>query len=212
MYMVCPGCGQYSEEKVIDAGNSTAICPFCGYVHPFIRQDLFIITGASGTGKSAIGLELVRRLPECVVLESDILWRAEFASAADNYQGYRNTWLRMANNIGQNGRPVVLLGSAVPEQFESCPQRRYFKTIFYLALVCDAEILGGRLRRRPEWRKTGSNEFIQRMVDFNNWFKQNAANSQPPIDLVDTTHFTVAESTATVAEWVKAKTIVSDKI
>jgi hypothetical protein len=31
----------------------------------------------------------------------------------------------------------VLCGSAVPEQYEHCPERRYFTTIHTLALVCD---------------------------------------------------------------------------
>src|SRR6266496_6638262 len=70
-------------------------------------------------------------------LVSDILWGAVPATPANNYSDYRNMWLRVAKNIGQAGRPVVLCGTAIPEQFETCPERRYFSTLHYLAMVCD---------------------------------------------------------------------------
>ena len=73
MFSVCPNCGEYSVEKSIDPSGPFAICPHCHYAHPFLQQPLFIITGASGTGKSTICLSLVTKLHECVVLEQDIL-------------------------------------------------------------------------------------------------------------------------------------------
>src|SRR5947209_1270400 len=125
MFNVCPKCGEYAVEKEIDLSGPFAICPHCRYAHPFIRQPLFIVTGASGTGKTAICLALVPQLPECVVLESDILWDEAFDTPEDDYHKYREVWLRLATNIGQSGRPVVLFGSAVPDQFEGLPERRY---------------------------------------------------------------------------------------
>lgn len=108
MFNVCPQCGQYPADKLIDARGPVALCPACGYAHPFLQSPLFVLSGASGAGKTAIGLTLVRLLPECVVLESDILWGAVPATADDNFASYRNTWLRVAKNVGHGGRPVVL--------------------------------------------------------------------------------------------------------
>ena len=51
VFTVCPSCGEYSEEKEIDAACPFAICPYCGYRHRSVHLPLFIITGASGTGK-----------------------------------------------------------------------------------------------------------------------------------------------------------------
>src|SRR5437762_10497370 len=76
MFNVCPKCGEYSVEKPIDASGPFAICPFCGYAHPFLQLPLFIITGSSGSGKTTICLELIPLVQECVILESDILWGA----------------------------------------------------------------------------------------------------------------------------------------
>jgi len=120
VFNVCPQCGEYSVEKTIDPSGPFAICPFCHYAHPFLQQPLLIITGPSGVGKTTICLKLVPLLKECVVMESDILWGAFPATPENNYRDYRNMWLRIAKNIGQAGRPVVLCGTALPEQFEQC--------------------------------------------------------------------------------------------
>ncbi len=205
MFNVCPQCGAYAEEKQIDPAGPFAICPHCGYAHPFLQQPLFIITGASGAGKSTACLALVPALPECVVLESDILWGLIPASPDDDYRAYRNVWLRLAKNIGQAGRPVVLCGSAVPAQFERCPERRYFATLHYLALVCDDAALAERLRQRPGWRSADAPEVVERMVRFNRWLKDHAETSQPPIMLYDTTNRSVPETTAALAQWVRER-------
>jgi len=165
---------------------------------------LFLLSGASCTGKSTVCLDLISRLPECVCLESDILWGAVNATPDDGYRGYRDLWLRVAKNVGQAGRPVLLCGSAVPEQVENCPERRYFSDIHMLALVCEEAELVRRLRARPDWRKSGDEAFVQAMVDFNRWFGANAAQCKPPIILLDTTHLSTSETAERVAAWARA--------
>jgi hypothetical protein len=128
MFNTCPGCGQYSVEKTIDPAGPFAVCPFCGHRHRFLQLPLFVVTGASATGKTTVCLALQSSLPECVVLECDVLWRPEFADPENDYRAFRDVWLRLAKNIGQAGRPVVLCGSAIPAQYEPCPERRYFIT------------------------------------------------------------------------------------
>ncbi len=205
MFNVCPGCGRYTEEKVIDPTGSFAVCPYCGHKHPFRQLPLFILSGASGAGKTSVCLEIIPSMPEYVVLEQDILWRPEFATPDDDYRAYRNMWLRVAKNIGQCGRPVVLAGTSLPHQYEPCPERRYFTTIHYLALVCDDDVLDERLRSRPQWRRSGSAEFIGEMVGFNRWLKENASGTQPPMSLLDTSSITVAESSLRTMTWIRQR-------
>ncbi len=202
MFNVCPQCGEYSDAKEIDPQGPFAVCPSCGHRHRFVQLPLFVLTGASGAGKTAVGLSLAQSFQCCVTMESDILWGAVAATAEDDYRGYRNTWLRVAKNIDQAGRPVVLVGTALPEQFENCPERRYFTTIHYLALVCDDETLARRLRGRPVWRRAGTTAFVEEMVAFNRYLKAHAATSTPPMSLLDTTDATVAESTAATIAWI----------
>jgi hypothetical protein len=170
VFNVCPGCGEYSEDKVVDAERSVAICRQCGHEHRFRMLPLFVVTGASCTGKTTVALQITEKLPEYVCLEGDILWRDEFNKPQAEYMDFRNLWLRMCKNIGQSGRPVVLFGSATPGQFEQCPERRYIGAIHYLAFVCRPEVLKSRLLARPQWRGSGNAENIDRMLAFNEWF------------------------------------------
>lgn len=206
MFNVCPQCGEYSVEKGIDPSGPFAICPFCQYAHPFLQQPLFIITGPSGAGKTTICLELVQLLrEECVVIESDILWGTFPDTPGGDYHEYRNMWLRVAKNIGQAGRPVVLCGTALPEQFETCPERRYFSTLHYLAIVCEDELLIERLRQRPSWRKSGTEEVVKNMVQFNRWLKKHAATTQPPITLYDNSQKSIQQATQDIAQWIRER-------
>jgi len=214
MLNVCPRCGLYAEEKAIRPGAgalSLAVCPHCGHSQPFRQLPLFVLTGASGSGKTAVCLELVDAqlrgepwVPGCVYLEQDILWRDEFVDPENGHRAFRNTWLRVAKNVGQGGRPVVLFGSAVPEQYEVCPERRYFAVVHYLALVCDDEPLRERLQARPEWRRSGDTAFLERMTAFNGWFWENGQSSQPAIELLDTSALSVRETARRVANWIRA--------
>ncbi len=203
MFNVCPNCGIYDDEKIIDPRGPFAVCPHCGHHHRFRQLPLFVVTGASGAGKTTLALHLANILHECVCLESDILWRTEFDTPEDDYRSYRNMWLRVAKNVGQNGRPVVLCGTATPAQFEGCPERRYFTGLHYLALVCDDEALIRRLRDRPAWRNAGTPQFVQAMLDFNRWLQKNASSAEPPMTLLDTTDVSIDHSVAQTARWVR---------
>lgn len=202
VFNVCPGCGIYSDEKEIDPAGPFAVCPHCGHGHRFLQLPLFVLTGASGSGKSVLCLELAARMSECVFLENDIFWRAEFDTPEDNYCAFRNLCLRVAKNIGQAGRPVVLCGSVIPEQYEACAERRYFAALHYLALVCDSQTLTERLRARPDWRNSSSSAFIEKMVEFNRWIKENAHKTEPPMTLLDNTPLSVDDTVECVAQWI----------
>jgi hypothetical protein len=203
MFNVCPACGIYNVEKAIDPAGPYAVCPACGYAHPFRQLPLFVVAGASGSGKTATGLALVGRLAECVVLDCDILWRPEFNTPADDYQAFRATWLNLAKNIGQSGRPVVLFGSAGPAQLEGQAERRYFSMLHYLALVCDPAILIARLQARPAWRASAAPEFMQAMQQFNRRLREMAPTTSPPMTVLDTTDGTPSTTADAVAAWVR---------
>jgi ABC-type glutathione transport system ATPase component len=168
---------------------------------------LLVVGGASGAGKSKVCQELVGTLPDVVLLDGDILWREAFNTPEDNYRDFFETWLRVAKNISQAGRPVVLFnaGMAVPENVESCVERRYFSTVHYLALTCTDEALAERLRRRPAWQESSSPTFIEGQIQFNRWFKTEAGTLTPPVELLDTTTATVAETAAQVAAWIRRR-------
>ncbi|HVN54000.1 MAG TPA: AAA family ATPase [Anaerolineaceae bacterium] len=205
MMNICHRCGLYRADKLIDPKGPFAVCPECGYKHLFRQLPLFVVSGASGTGKTTILQKLLGRLDEFVLLDSDILWRAEFNNPEDNYRSFFEIWLRVAKNIAQSGRPVMLFGAGagVPANIEPCVERRYFSRVHYLALTCEEEVLRRRLVARPEWRGTHAEEFIRAQVEFNDWFKQSADREDDRIELLDTTHDPVETTAAAVAAWAK---------
>jgi hypothetical protein len=108
MFNVCSQCGAYRADKVADISRSVAVCPECSRTHPFRLTPLFLVGGAGRAGKSAIAEPLIRKHPPVVVLETDILWRPEFGKPDQQYRDYFKTWFRLAKNIAQTGRPVLL--------------------------------------------------------------------------------------------------------
>ncbi len=206
MMNVCFQCGMYHADKIIDPSGPFAICPGCGYPHPFLYLPLFVVSGASGTGKSTVCNQLTGRYQESVLLDSDILWRSEFNNPKDNYREYFETWLRVCKNISQSGRSVVLFGAGVgvPENLESCIERRYFSSIKYLTLVCSDDVLAKRLQQRPAWRGTRNSEYIEEHQRFNQWFiHYNKNENQPPITILDTTRKSLEETTQQVEVWIR---------
>ena len=204
MFNVCPNCGKYSADKAIGPEGVYAACLKCGFLLKFIRLPLFIITGASGVGKSTVGLELAAKMNDVVVMESDILWRPEFDQPETNYREYRETWLRVCKNISQAGKPVVLCGTGEPTQFEQCTERRYFSKLHYLALICDDHILASRMRKRPTRGALLQDEFIKEQIVFNRWLQNNAQNTEPTMTLLDISKITVDEAADGVAQWIRS--------
>lgn len=162
------------------------------------KLPLFIVTGASGVGKSTLCQILFENETEYVVMESDLLWQECYNTPEDNYQQYRELWLRLCANISQIGKPVVLCGCAMPEHFEKCAGRELFSRIHYLAVVCSEENLEKRLR---SGRGVNDEGWIQGSLDFNAWLKENATKTEPNMQLLDTTGLTPEEAAAKADKW-----------
>jgi hypothetical protein len=207
MMNVCVNCGLYRVDKVIDLAGPYAICPDCGHPHPFRQLPLLIVSGASGAGKSTACYHLLGRLTEVVLLDSDILWRPEFNRPETQHRDFFETWLRVAKNISQAGRPVVLFGAGVgvPDTIEPCVERRYFSDVHYLGLVCSDETLIGRLQRRPEWRQSGNRSYIEEHLHFNRWFQERGPDAKPAMELLDTSAVSAQVTAQQVAGWIRAK-------
>jgi hypothetical protein len=195
----------YHADKVIDPSGPFAICPECGYKHLFKQLPLLMVSGASAAGKSTVCQQLVGRLTQAVLLDSDILWRPEFNTPETNYRDFFETWLRLCKNISQSGRPVVVFGAGmgVPDNIENCVERRYFSVVYYLALVCSDETLSERLQRRPAWRGSGDPAFLKAQIRFNRWLQ--AYDRQPAIKLLDTSNVPLEETARQCTSWINER-------
>ena len=168
---------------------------------PTVKLPLFVVTGASGVGKSTTCEELFRQEEgkPYLVMESDILWTDFYDTPEDNYRGLRTTWMYLCANISQCGKPVVLCGCATPEQFESLPERELFSEIHYLAVVCDPDALEDRMKNG---RGITEEDWLNGSANFNKWLIANASSANPPIALLDITGKTPAEAAAELEQWI----------
>jgi hypothetical protein len=202
MFNVCDACGSYHPDKLIQPGaagaSSHAVCPTCGHKHAFVRSPLWLVTGASGTGKTTV-LRRLQGMREVVLFDSDILWGPHFEKDA---RGFFESWLRICKNTAQVGRPVVLsgAGTGVPSNLEACVERRYFAELHYLALICDEATLAARLRARPAWRRSGTEENVEDQLRFNRWFQREGP--ERAITLVDTSRETPEATADRVRSWI----------
>jgi predicted kinase len=203
MLNVCAGCGAYRVDREIDPVGPVAVCPECGHRTPFVRSRLSIVSGASGCGKTTICARLTGAVSEAVLLDSDVLWSAAFAGPDSDRRAFFEIWLRVAKNIAQSGRPVVLFGAGigVPANIEPCIERRYFSTVRYLALTCDEDELRRRLAARPAWRRSNEPAFVEAQVRFNRWFLDRTADGS--MHGVDTSHESIDAAAVQVAEWIR---------
>jgi len=161
---------------------------------------LFIVTGASGVGKSSIVDELQRRMPDWHVFETDILW-----DSGGDWHFVRQNWLRIAHRIAQTGRGAILCGTHLPENIDPCDHRELFSEVHYLILHCADETLARRLESRPAWHNKTA-ELIAEHRRFNRWLLENAAVAfDPPAAMVDTTAAPVTVVAEQIRDWALAR-------
>ena len=164
---------------------------------PNKKMPLFIITGASGVGKSTACEILFNDESEYIVMESDLLWHDIYNTPNDNYKKYRELWLRVCANISQIGKPTVLCGCAIPEQFDVCIEKVYFTKIHYLAIVCDEKVLVERMKLG---RKISDDNWIKSSIDFNQWLINNGESHN--IHLLDSSSFSADQTAKEIDKWI----------
>jgi hypothetical protein len=140
-----------------------AQCPACGSTERALRLPLFVVTGASGSGKTTVHPYVVAALPDCVVFDVDwLIDPFEAASRPINWAALRDAWVSVAHGVAQGGRHTVLLGSFMPEQLLDTPARKWVADIHFAVVDCDDDVRRARLSARPPWRERA----IERHISF----------------------------------------------
>jgi hypothetical protein len=188
----CMSCGPGTVLEADPRGNWLS-CPRCGAGSWLPALPLFVVTGASGTGKSTITGPLRTLLPGCLVAETDVILHV----AALGWDTWRNTWLQLAHAAALGGQATVLTGSFTPDQLEGLPARKLIGPIHFALLDCPDDILAGRLRARPAWRGTSSPAKITENQRFAAWLRARVTPS------IDTSTAGPDEVAGRIAAWVK---------
>jgi len=196
--MFCYQCGSYAvkRSKLIDSIGYFA-CTVCGYQwRPITVLPLFIVTGASGAGKSAIIEPLQHLLTEYGVFDKDQMWARDWDMAYNNF-------FRIASALAQGNKKTVIVGTIIPEHLEGLADRDLVGDIFYINLHTDDRTRRTRLNSRRKWGLPDE-EFIQEHARFAVWLLTNAETEfGHPMTTIDTTSIAPEEVAEQVARWIK---------
>jgi len=174
-----------------------AQCPVCGSRQDEVaRAPLFVVTGASCSGKTAILAPLAAALAaNCVTFDADVFLDSAGALSRGqpiDWPAFHAALLAVAHGVAQSGRPTVLLAPVGPGTLESLPARRWIADIRYLVLDCPDDVRRQRMAARPPWLLHD----VEEQVSWGRWLRGNVP------DRVDTTAGTPADCAAAVASWV----------
>lgn len=157
-----------------------AVCPECGRLDDAVLGPLFIVTGASCSGKIAVLAPLARKLRgRCITFDADLL--LDSAGALNGGQpiiwtAFLDAWLAVAHGVAQSGMPTVLLGPFIPDHLWGLPAHRWTGDIRFFALDCPDDLRRARINARPRWRSRDTEE----QVEFGQWLRRNIPTASTP--------------------------------
>lgn len=174
--------------------DGVARCPTCSAVDPTAaRLPLFVLTGASASGKSTVYPLLLENLRgRCAVFDADWLIDPLGGASAIDWDAFRDTWLHIAHGLAQNGLPTLLLGPFIPEHLDALPGRRWVSDVHFAVLDCAAETRAARIQARPRWRSRD----IDEQQAFADWQRGHLS------PVFDTATASPQQTARAVTEWV----------
>lgn len=169
------------------------------------KLPLFVLSGASGAGKSTIVPLLIDRLDgACVVVDVDWLIDPIRGAAPDgeiNWSAFRGTWLHVAAGLARNRLPTVLAGPLIPEHLRDLPGRDLVGEIAYAALDCSDDVRRARIDARPPRRLRD----VEEQVAFGAWLRTNVS------PVFDTDQATPEATADAVASWIRELLVASEQ-
>ncbi|OMF97097.1 AAA family ATPase [Paenibacillus sp. FSL R7-0273] len=149
------------------------------------KLPLFIVTGASGTGKTTVMHELRTLMPEFDVLSTD---HDNFGSTAAKleYQDRYNLLLHFANAVAKSGRGTIICGTFMTWDAEKCDTYGSFSELCFINLHCDDCTRNARLRSRED-HAMWTDDMLRQHEDFARWLLDHAETDyNPPMPVIDT--------------------------
>jgi broad-specificity NMP kinase len=160
---------------------------------------LFIVTGASGVGKTSVMKELRRILTEFDVFSTDIDNFGTTASKID-YQDRFNILLHFADVVAKSGRGTIICGTFMPWDAKKCDKYNHF-----INLHCHDTTRNHRLRNRKD-KAMWTDEILKSHEKFAQWLLDNAETAyDPPMPTIDTSSTPPSEVAEQIKQYVLMK-------
>ncbi len=200
MVEICPKCGNYDLDKTVTANTMT--CPKCSYTWDYKKLPLFIVTGASGAGKSTTLQALQRMTNELVCLESDIFYNAMPHETPEDYMAQTEVMMAFSRDVMQCGKPAIWSRAGNIQMLSKAYGTRFFSDICVLALtVGEAELR----RRMTEGRGISDSGWIQSSIDYDRYFIEHDSIEGVPYDKLDVSRLTVDGAARELLSWALSK-------
>lgn len=200
MVDICPKCGNFDWDKAVDGDKIT--CPKCGHSWNFRKLPLFVVTGASGVGKTTTVQALQAKSQEFVCMDDDMLYNLLPHETAADFLAETEQLQIFSRNIMQCGKPAVWARAGNIHLLAETYGARFFSGIFVLALVCPEQELR---RRMTEGRSIADPGWIQSSVDYNRYFMEHDRIGSATFDRLDIGALSTAEAALRVESWLKGK-------
>ena len=200
MVDICPKCGDYKWDKTVT--GSAITCQRCGHSWDFLKLPLFIVTGASGVGKTTTVQALQSASRDFVCMDSDMLYNLMPHETSEDYMAQTEQMMVFARNIMQCGKPTVWTRAGNIDMLDKAYGTRFFSGIYVLALVCAESELRRRMRSGRGISDTG---WVQSSVDYNRYFMEHGSIGGVPYETLDVTGMTVGGAASAAERWMKGK-------
>lgn len=200
MIDICPKCGNAAWGKKV-AGDRI-FCPACGAQWGFIKLPLFVVTGASGVGKTATVQALQGMTRDFVCMDADFFYNIMPHETEDDNMSQSEQMALFSRNIMQCGKPVVWARAGNIGMLDQGYGPRFFSGIYVLALTCPEEELR---RRMTEGRGIADENWVQSSVDYNRYFLEHEYVRGVKFERLDTGSLTVREAAGAVEGWIREK-------
>ncbi len=185
---------------------------------------LFVVTGASGSGKTACLRKLRELKPEIIWFDFDDLGVPENADKIWR-QKTAEKWLQKALELQNLGKDIGLNGNVTYGEILACPSAEKIDVIKVCLLDCQDVTRVDRLRKRdthgatqdmlcwaawqrmhavePNWRPDviqtdGWSEMV-----WERWQNWERGDSRWQIEVIDTTNLSIDEVARAIANWAK---------
>lgn len=168
------------------------------------KLPLFIITGASGVGKTTVMHELRGRMPEFVLFSTD---NDNFGTTAGKleYQDRYNVLLHCAHAVAMSGRGTIICGTFMPWDARKCDVYSTFSELHFINLHCDDSTRNSRLRTRED-AAMWNDGMLKRHEEFARWLLEHAdTDYDPPMPTFDSTSTPPALLAKQIKEYIGLK-------
>jgi energy-coupling factor transporter ATP-binding protein EcfA2 len=195
MSISCPACDAFA----LSGDGENLLCGACAVRVEANLLPLFLISGASGTGKSTLVQHLRPLLPECLVVGSDLM-------ADRDRHAYLTRWLRVAYATAQCGRPLVLAGVIERSELEAFVDRALVGEIHMIALDCPSSTRSERLHGRPRWAKHSHEKRVARIEEHTGLIDRLRVDASLVIDTSMTSRLRAAEE---ASKWINERLVLA---